>query len=62
MHDMLIDQSKFLLLILLLILNNEVVKEYLIQLIQTFLNRKLDPLDRRCLVLIQRQFLGIIIL
>jgi hypothetical protein len=62
MHNMLVDHSKFLLFIFLLIFNNEIVEENLIQLIKTLLNGKFDPLNGGGLILIQRQIFGIVIL
>ncbi len=62
MHNMLVDHSKFLLFVFLLIFNNEVVEENLIQLIKTLLDGKFDPLNGGGLILIQRQIFGIVIL
>jgi hypothetical protein len=44
MHGMLVIDSKLLFFILLLVLDDEVVKEYLIELVHTFLYAKLNAL------------------
>ncbi len=46
MHDVLIVDSELFLFVLLLVLENEIVKEDLIQSVEIFLYQKLDPLDR----------------
>ena len=44
-HDVLVNDSQIFFFIFLLILENEVVKEYLVELVDGFLNAKFDSLN-----------------
>lgn len=50
---MLIGNTELLLLFLLLVLNDEVIKKYLVEFIEMLLNRYFDPLLRRFLIFTQ---------